>query len=393
MESVRIFEFAGHWLVRRRDTPNYHIYWCRPGTRRVRRRSTGTDDLNTAKQRLIEFTSERRAVAMPARQQPASMPALPFAAPNLGVGAPAPLLTLLAAYVERLQGRASYATAVYGLQAWTEFCTQHDIVYHHELTLPVQERFIAWRSVNRHNGQRLSNATLNRYLDVARAAMHDAWRRGEISWFPHVRLLPKPPPRDRFLSQDEVQRLLTACTDPHLRRFVLLGLHTLQRPSAILGLRVEQVDLAWNRINFLPPGRLQSNKRRPVIPITATLRPELEAAIAESLSGFIIEVAGRPIRQVKHSFHTACQRAGIPHATPGVLRHTGATLLAAAGVPLREVSGMLGHTTSRITEEVYAKRRPEFLAAAAKELDRMFAPTSCAPNARQSTGENDAKAG
>jgi hypothetical protein len=35
-------------------------------------------------------------------------------------------------------------------------------------------------------------------------------------------------------------------------------------------------------------------------------------------------------------------------------------------VPRREISGVLGHTTSQITEQEYAKRRPEFLAAAAR---------------------------
>ena len=47
--------------------------------------------------------------------------------------------------------------------------------------------------------------------------------------------------------------------------------------------------------------------------------------------------------------------------------------MVAARVPLREISGMLGHTTSHITEQVHAKRRPEFLAEAAKTLDRLFA--------------------
>lgn len=199
-----------------------------------------------------------------------------------------------------------------------------------------------------------------------------------LASFPYVRLLPKPSPRDRFLTEEEVQRLLAACDEPHLRRFVLLALHTLQRPSAILNLRIEQVDLVWNRINFLSAGGVQSNKRKPIVPITSTLRPELERALKESVTGFVVEFGGNALKKVRRSFRTACKRAGIRNATPGVLRHTGATLLAAAGVPLREVSGMLGHTTSRITEEVYAKRRPEFLAEAARTLDRLF-PADTSP--------------
>ena len=309
--------------------------------------------------------------------EPAAVSLPPSGGPALGpgnglTGSAVPVLDVLSGYVQRLKGRASHEAARYALKAWTAFCMEQDVVYVHELTPRVQERFIAWRRISRSTGCPLSNGTMNRNLDILRASFYDAWRRGELSSFPYVRLLPKPSPRDRFLTEDEVQRLLAACDEPHLRRFVLLALHTLQRPAAILNLRVEQVDLVWNRINFLPPGGVQSNKRKPVVPITGTLRPELVKAMKESVSGYVVEFDGSPLKKVRRSFRSACKRADIPNATPGVLRHTGATLLAAAGVPLREVSGMLGHTNTRITEEVYAKRRPEFLAEAARTLDRLF---------------------
>ncbi|MFN0012138.1 MAG: tyrosine-type recombinase/integrase [Phycisphaerales bacterium] len=287
-----------------------------------------------------------------------------------------PVLDVVSGYVDRLKGRPSHEAARYALKAWVEFCAAHDVVYVHEVNLGVQERFVDWRRRSRPNGPLISNGTINRGLDVLRAALHDAWRRGHLPSFPHIRLIPKPPPRDKFLTQEQVQRLLSCCREPHLYRFVMLAAHTLQRPSAILGLRTEQVDLRWNRINFLPLDTLQSNKRRPIVPITATLKPELERALAESLSGYVVEYSGARVRNIKRAFHSAATRAGLLGATPGILRHSGATLLAAAGVPLREISGMLGHTTSRITEEVYAKRRPEFLAEAAGTLDRLFATTS-----------------
>ncbi len=289
-------------------------------------------------------------------------------------GALVPLLDVLAAYVQRLEGRSSHEAARNALRTWIEFCERHGVVYVHELTLDTQERFVAWRRHTHPHGKPISNGTINRGLDVMRAALHDAWRRGQLLSFPHVRLTPKPPPRDKFLTREQVQRLLAACGEPHLYRFVMLAAHTLQRPSAIVDLRVSQVDLDWNRINFLPPGHSQSNKRRPVVPITAALRPVLEQAIAESQCGYVVEYQGQPVRKLKRAFATAARRAGLPDATPGILRHTGATLLAAAGVPLREISGMLGHATTHITESVYAKRRPEFLREASGALDRLFTP-------------------
>lgn len=51
---------------------------------------------------------------------------------------------------------------------------------------------------------------------------------------------------------------------------------------------------------------------------------------------------------------TAIAAAGLPRLTPHGLRHTGATLMILAGVPLVVVSRRLGHATIAITADVYA---------------------------------------
>ncbi|MCA9280907.1 MAG: site-specific integrase [Phycisphaeraceae bacterium] len=238
--------------------------------------------------------------------------------------------------------------------------------------LDAQQRYADWRMDRiRQDGHSGSNGTINRELGVVKAAMRSAWKRGRLSSVPHVQLLPSPPPRDRFLRLPEVKRLLNACELDHLRMYVMLALHTLQRPIGIFSLRIEQVDLEWGRIDFLPPGSIQSNKRRPVVPITPSLRPYLEAAIACSESGYVVEYLGRPVNSIKKSFQKACERAALQDVTPYTLRHTGATLMAAAGVPLRQIAGMLGHTEARTTE-IYAKHHPDFLRTAAETIETLF---------------------
>lgn len=74
----------------------------------------------------------------------------------------------------------------------------------------------------------------------------------------------------------------------------------------------------------------------------------------------------------------ACRQAGLQGVTPYVLRHTGATLLAAAGVPMRQVAGMLGHSTQKVTER-YAKHRAEFLLEAAETLENLFGEKARSP--------------
>lgn len=250
----------------------------------------------------------------------------------------------------------------------------HDIDDIRQLTYDVQGRYINWRRTRHgHAKDVVSNGTINREMGVLRAALNDAKRRGMIQDAPSIRGVASPPPRERFLTQPDFQRLLAACHTPHLRDFVLLAVHTMQRPGAILSLRTCQVDLGHGRIDFLPPGAVQSKKRRPVVPITATIRPILEQAVAMSESGHVIEYQGLPIKCIRNAFGKACRRAGLVGVSPVTLRHSGATLAAAAGVPMRQISGMLGHTTTKTTEAIYAKHHPDFLKDAANALDEIFA--------------------
>lgn len=185
-----------------------------------------------------------------------------------------------------------------------------------------------------------------------------------------------------------MDRLLDACTLDHLRLFCTIALHTLQRPGAILELRTEQVNLRSARIDFLPPGEAQSRKRRPVVPVSDTLQPLLAESIGESETGFVVEWNGRPVASVGRAFRAARNAAGLgTDVTPYTLRHTGATLLLAAGVPIRQVAGMLGHTEERTTE-LYGKHHVDFLGDAKRALDRLFGrgdETMCAKRAPEST--------
>jgi integrase len=54
----------------------------------------------------------------------------------------------------------------------------------------------------------------------------------------------------------------------------------------------------------------------------------------------------------------ACERAGLRRFTPHSLRHTFAVLLIQAGVPLKYVSEQLGHTSIKITADIYGHLQP-----------------------------------
>ena len=51
-----------------------------------------------------------------------------------------------------------------------------------------------------------------------------------------------------------------------------------------------------------------------------------------------------------------------------VLRHTAAVQMAEGGAPMSEIAAVLGHSDSRITERVYAKYSPGYLAKAVGKI-------------------------
>src|SRR5215831_12337289 len=52
--ASRIFEYQGLWLGIEQKTSIYNVHWYDPVARRVRRKTTGSRDLERAKKKLID---------------------------------------------------------------------------------------------------------------------------------------------------------------------------------------------------------------------------------------------------------------------------------------------------------------------------------------------------
>ena len=73
-------------------------------------------------------------------------------------------------------------------------------------------------------------------------------------------------------------------------------------------------------------------------------------------------------------FRKFIDRNGLPPITLHGLRHTNATLLIAAGINLRTVSGRLGHSRAATTANIYAHAIQSADAAAADAIDDVLSP-------------------
>lgn len=209
-----------------------------------------------------------------------------------------------------------------------------------------------------------SNSTIKTELEALRACLR--WHYGKDA--PQITAPPPSKPRDRYLTHDEARKLLEKIETPHVRLFVTLALATGARMGALLDLTWDRVDFAHGTIDLNPAGREKTNKRRTVVPMNAKAREALEEAHRGALTDHVIEYGGKPVASVKRAVAAAARRAGVP-CSPHVFRHTAGVWMAQADVPMQKIAQFLGHTSSRVTETVYARYSPRFMADAAGALD------------------------
>lgn len=194
-------------------------------------------------------------------------------------------------------------------------------------------------------------------------------RKGRLIPFaPAIERPSKPAPRDRWLSDAEIAKLMEVDTAHHIKLAMQLMLATAGRVGAVLDLTWDRVDFEREQIDL----RIDSTgprKGRAVVPMNTDLRASLSHAKRVALSDYVIEWGGSRVASIKTGFYAAVKNAGLKNVSPHVLRHTAAVKMAAGGVPISQISQYLGHTSTYVTERVYARFAPDHLREAAEILN------------------------
>ncbi len=220
--------------------------------------------------------------------------------------------------------------------------------------------------------------TINNHLAILSKCLQTAeeWRRLERA--PRVRLFRKVPlPTPGFLTRDECRRVLEAAVGTPWWLMIMLGLHTGLRRAEILALHHEDIDLERRQIhvrhNFSEHVlTVPKSGRFRVVPLSPTLFQELSKLPRRS--GYVFtDTAGRPWKVHIASGHLRRigKRARVPASGNlgwHTFRHTFASHLAMAGVPLVAVKELLGHATLEMTMR-YAHLSPQALAYAVSPID------------------------
>ena len=75
---------------------------------------------------------------------------------------------------------------------------------------------------------------------------------------------------------------------------------------------------------------------------------------------------------LRRSLRTATEQAGLGRWHPHELRHSAASLLSAARVPLEEVADVLGHASTRVTSATYRHRTTPTVEAGAGPMEQLL---------------------
>lgn len=186
-------------------------------------------------------------------------------------------------------------------------------------------------------------ATVNHLGRILRQLGRLAWQ--EWRWTDHppaIHLLPETP-RETFLTVGQVDALAAACGDPRAAGYVLLAAYTGIRRGHLL--RLTSADVQDGFIALDRSGKTARLQRVPVHPRVAEIAARLPLAIGD--------------RQLREAWALARSNTGI-RCRWHDLRHTCASWLVQAGVPLHTVAEILGHTSTQVTKR-YAHLTPDHL--------------------------------
>lgn len=221
---------------------------------------------------------------------------------------------------------------------------------------------------------RLAPGTVGRWLDTFGGLLTVAVR--DCGWLAEnplrlVRKPSQPPGRARFLSRDELARLLQAChtsRNSHLYLLVLLALTTGARKMEMLRLRWADIDLEHGFLRLAQT----KNKERRAVPVTGRALTLLRQQVQCQQSAWVFPGrTGQTSMSFARAWYHARRRAGLRDFHFHDLRHTAASYLAMSGASLLEIAQVLGHKSLRMTQR-YSHFTQEHTAAVVERMSQKF---------------------
>lgn len=203
-------------------------------------------------------------------------------------------------------------------------------------------------------GEIRSPGTVNRYhaslSKLFTVAMKWGWANSNPMQL--VNKAREPDGRDRYLSEDELRRLLRAIAvsrDPYLDTVVKLALTTGGRYGEIMGLSWQDISFERNSITFRKTKNRESRTVPLVEPARAAVATLYDSRRTDSDLLFPWSKPDQP-KDIRKGWQHALNAAEIDDFTFHDLRHTCASYLAMNGASPSELAAVLGHKTLQMVK-------------------------------------------
>jgi integrase len=169
-------------------------------------------------------------------------------------------------------------------------------------------------------------------------------------------------PRMRVMREDEAPKIIAALKDKMSSPMyadqaaaILVMIYTGQRKSRVLGITGAQIDIE-RRIWHVPGNNIKR-------PVELSLNDFAWEIIAPRLAIYSNEALfywrGKQLKECKKTMATVCRECGIEDLHIHDLRRSLGSWMISSGASIEEVSKTLGHSSIRITEQVYAHLLPD----------------------------------
>lgn len=164
-------------------------------------------------------------------------------------------------------------------------------------------------------------------------------------------------PRTRALQENEAPRIIevlrkmqSSVLHGDQAKAILLMLFSGQRRSRVLGITAEQIDKdlkIWH-----VPG---NNIKRPVdLSLNEFAWEIIQKQMEIRPTGHLFLWRGKPMKECRKTFAAICKECGIENLHLHDLRRSLGTWMLSSGASIEMVSKTLGHSSIRVTEQVYA---------------------------------------
>lgn len=254
-------------------------------------------------------------------------------------------------------------------------------------------------------GTPLSPKTVRDARGVLRSALQTAWRESLIRENPALKVtVPKAEQREAvYLAAEEAVRLIESSRAHYLGPMIEVAVMTGLRLGEVTGLTWSDLDLdlATLRVRrqlqkvegefVLKSLKTRNSKRTLSLPtqgIDALRDQRARQLVMEAerkgkgpfnpLGLVFTNPEGKPLDgpNVDDSLKILCRKAKVREVSFHKLRHTAATHLASAGVPLAVVKDVLGHSAIGLTANLYSHAVPAALQQASETMSRLMREAS-----------------